>query len=423
MDLIAPRRVLLVGHSCSPLAGSEPGLTWNWAVHLAAHHDVTLLCHPQYRSDVESARLPDGLRSLKIHWLELPRWLDPWRPERGEAGLKLHYFLWLRHAVEYAQRLHRQQEFDLVHQVSLGTVSAPSPFWRLKIPCFWGPVGGGQMAPSIYKQYFGPAWPNERKRNLRLRLLPWLPGYRSAMRRMTMAFGTNRETIDLMRRAGAPDARFFLDNGVSAYWLSAARPQRQPSPILTLVWCGRLEPHKGLPIALEAMAKVRDCGVRLLVAGDGYMAPEWKQLAGRLQLNDRVQFLGRLDQAELKRQFLAADAFLFTSLRESFGSVNLEAMGSGLPVIALAHQGIGTYLREGMGIKVPVLQPGQTVAELAFAIREFAALSADARARMGEAAWRYVQDELWQRRALRMTACYEEVLRSASGFNRGEVAA
>jgi hypothetical protein len=42
-------RVLLVGHACAPDVGSEPGLTWNWARHLAEHHEVCVVAHPHWR--------------------------------------------------------------------------------------------------------------------------------------------------------------------------------------------------------------------------------------------------------------------------------------------------------------------------------------------------------------------------------------
>jgi hypothetical protein len=46
-------KILIIGHACSPYAGSEPGLTWNWAWHLAADHDVWLIAHPHFRGPVE----------------------------------------------------------------------------------------------------------------------------------------------------------------------------------------------------------------------------------------------------------------------------------------------------------------------------------------------------------------------------------
>ena len=66
--------------------------------------------------------------------------------------------------------------------------------------------------------------------------------------------------------------------------------------------------------------------------------------------------------------FNEADAFLFTSLRDSFGSVVLEAMGHGLLIVTLNHQGVRDFVPADGGVKVSVESPEQTTRELAQAI-------------------------------------------------------
>jgi glycosyltransferase involved in cell wall biosynthesis len=114
----------------------------------------------------------------------------------------------------------------------------------------------------------------------------------------------------------------------------------------------------------------------------------------------------------MREAFLGAHAFVFTSLRDSFGTVVLEAMAHGLPVVTLDHQGVGTFLPEAAAIKVPVTTPEDTVRLLAEAIDRLAADEA-LRLRMAQAAWRFAQAERWDRRAERMLALYEEVLSHA----------
>jgi hypothetical protein len=111
----------------------------------------------------------------------------------------------------------------------------------------------------------------------------------------------------------------------------------------------------------------------------------------------------------MPRLYQQADAFFFTSLQESFGVQVLEAMGHGLPVLTLDHQGVGTFIPSEAGIKVPVTSPQRTVAELAEGIRRLA-LFPEERWKMGEAALAYAKTQTWERRAERMSEMYEEVL-------------
>jgi len=174
-----------------------------------------------------------------------------------------------------------------------------------------------------------------------------------------------------------------------------------------------MQPRKALPLALEALAETKDLNVRLLIAGDGEMREDWEKCAERLNVGARVQFLGQIPWNEMSPLYQRADALLFTSLRDSFGTQVLEAMGHGLPILALDHQGVGTFIPPEAGVKVPPISPQQTVADLAEGIRRLA-LRPEERLKMGKAALAYARTQTWERRAERMSDLYEEVLARTS---------
>jgi len=95
---------------------------------------------------------------------------------------------------------------------------------------------------------------------------------------------------------------------------------------------GRLIYYKGFEFLVRAMAEV---AAKLLIAGDGPLKGALEAEAGRLGISDRVAFLGRLDDVELKSFYHACDVFVLPSTErsESFGIVQLEAMACGKPVI------------------------------------------------------------------------------------------
>lgn len=404
-------RVILVGHALSPYRGSEPGNTWNWAWYLSHHLPVDLVAFPQYREEVEAFLAQHPNPRLRVHWVTLSGW-DPWDPARGERGIRLHYILWLGKAYRLVKNLASEARSPvLAHHVSWNTVSAPPPPLP-GFPLVWGPVGGGMRAPGAFRALFGRDWPKEVLRSLRVALLPWWPGWRSKVAGVSLALATNRETLELLRRGGARRTELFLDTGVPPGFGLGAPPHapREPGP-LRLLWAGRFEPIKALPLALRALRWVRT-PVELWVAGGGPLEGLWQEEARRLGLEDRIRFLGRLPWEKMREAFLGAHALVFTSLRDSSGAVVWEAMAHGLPVVTLDHQGVGTFLPEAAAIKVPVTTPEDTVRLLAKAIDQLAADEA-LRLRMAQAAWRYAQAERWDRRAERMLTLYEEVLSHA----------
>ena len=108
---------------------------------------------------------------------------------------------------------------------------------------------------------------------------------------------------------------------------------------------GRLHEQKGHKYLLEAFAKVSD-RARLLIIGDGDLREELVALAEKLQISDRVLFLGtRTDIAE----FLSAiDVFVLPSLWEGQPIALLEALAIGKPCIASSVDGIPEIIKNGV---------------------------------------------------------------------------
>src|SRR5436309_3788678 len=180
-----------------------------------------------------------------------------------------------------------------------------------------------------------------------------------------------------------------------------------------------MERRKALPLALEALAQNEDLNAKLLIAGDGEMRTQWEQYARRVHLANKVEFLGQVPWNAMPHLYGRADAFLFTSLRDSFGTQVLEAMGHGLPILTLDHQGVGTFVPQDAGIKVPVTNPHETVTGIVSAIRELA-LHPQIRRSLGDAGRAFAETQTWERRAERMSKLYEEVLSAREPFDRAE---
>ena len=136
---------------------------------------------------------------------------------------------------------------------------------------------------------------------------------------------------------------------------------RKTDPFI-FIWAGRLEPVKGLDILLEALEllKARDIksfSVRL--AGRGSLKNELVQMAMNLGLEDHVKFLGRLSREEMQDEMQRANCFVLPTRFEAFGAVIIEAMASGLPVIATRSGGPDRIVTAECGLLVDIENPLQ----------------------------------------------------------------
>lgn len=150
---------------------------------------------------------------------------------------------------------------------------------------------------------------------------------------------------------------------------------------LLMVSAARLEPQKNPLGLIEAFAAAaRDSSWRLLLAGDGSLRAAARKRAGELAVGDRVHFLGiRTDIPEL---LAACDLFAMASDWEGSPVAVIEAMASGLPVVATAVGGVPELVEDGV---TGVLVGARDTAALAAALARVAN-DAEARARMSERA-------------------------------------
>lgn len=177
------------------------------------------------------------------------------------------------------------------------------------------------------------------------------------------------------------------------------------------LFMGRLEPHRGASVLLEALGIVRERGLNFVAAivGEGPQRSELEQRIADLELGGSAYlFQPEEDPGPL---LAAADAVVVPSLWEGMSSVLLQALARGRPVIASAVGGAPDVIENGLtGRLVP---PGDA-RSLADALESFHR-RADSATRMGREAELRAQDEYtWERVVDAYDAIYDEVLGLAS---------
>ena len=109
-----------------------------------------------------------------------------------------------------------------------------------------------------------------------------------------------------------------------------------------ILFVGRLDRVKGLPVLLDAMASlaVEHPDLRLDLVGDGPQRAELESLVSAKRLGDEIRLLGYMSSAQLRVQYAKADLVVLSSFAEGVPVVLMEAMASGLPVVAPRITGI-----------------------------------------------------------------------------------
>ena len=173
------------------------------------------------------------------------------------------------------------------------------------------------------------------------------------------------------------------------------------------VTVSRLTPEKNVSTLLRAFAQATSGhpDTRLMLVGNGPLRHELEMLSQRLQIADRVIFVGTVPYDAVPAYLSAGDVFAFASTTETQGLVTLEAMATALPVVAVDAPGNRDVTRHGEnGLLVP-----NTVTDLALAMQNIIK-SADLRQKLGEGAQKTAREYSAPALTRKLVNIYEEAI-------------
>jgi len=177
-----------------------------------------------------------------------------------------------------------------------------------------------------------------------------------------------------------------------------------------ILFLGSLVPYKGPDVLLKALHLVKKeiPDVKLIFAGRGPMLTELRELSKKLDLDENIEFLGFVEESLKPMYFKASDIFCLpsTTMLESFGIVNLEAMASGVPIVSSNFGGIPDIVKDGEnGL---LAKPGD-VEDLSDALI-YLLKNEDVRQKMGDDGLKKVERYSWRKIAEETEEIYKKVL-------------
>ncbi len=410
-------KVLASAYACHPAPRPEhyPGeavLGWALVREMARFADVHVMTHTMNREGLEGFATAHDLGAIQFHFVELPRGLHRALRNR-HYGSRFSYFLWQKKAGRIAARLHGDEGFDLFHQITFSNDWMPSfagP--ALPIPFVWGPIGGGQRVPKEMMSVLGARERfRERSRIFLQSLWRMTPARTRCAEKASVILVCNKETKEKLE-PWTGKVRDFPVNGISREDLSGSGPSNGAGTGFRILYAGRFDGIKGLPLALDAFASFhREHPEAILeFVGEGPEERRIRSLALRLGLGRAIRIVSWLSRPELFSRMRESDVFFFPSLRDGGGAVVIEAMASGLPVLCLDTGGPGFHVRPEWGIKVAPGNPPAVATAFAAALEDLAHDRARATGLKLEARRRVEEYYLWDRLGERLKGIYDEVL-------------
>ena len=343
-----PLKVLISAYACEPSKGSEPGIGWDWATEIARRgHKVVVFTRLNNKKNIENFLNSNKLNInsfLRFEYYDLPKFLL--LIKKSFSLTRIYYILWQFFVFKKIRRITQKEKFDYVHHLTFVSLRHFSHLGRLDIPFILGPLAGGDSSPHFLRKTIN--WKfflSENFRDFSKNCLKFDPFFLNSLEKAKLIICATPATRNLIPNK-------FLNKTKIINQINMDKPIKtnfnniNNNRIKNILFVGRLIDYKGLSIGLDAFALAvkKDPKLFLTIIGSGVKEKEYKFLAEKLGINNRIKWIPWLNQRELKKDYKNYSVLIFPSLHDSGGLVFLEAISHGLKVIALDIGGAGFLL-------------------------------------------------------------------------------
>ena len=244
----------------------------------------------------------------------------------------------------------------------------------------------------------------------------WRSLIREALQGADAVIAVSEELARLVEEVGevARSRVKRIPNGVDCSLFGFDGKRRAGENGWNILYVGRFDPAKGIGLLLEASATLiaqgRDLQVRLVGGGTSTgKGEEFRRQAHELGIADKVTFVDEVAWQDIARHMAAADLFVLPSFSEGFPLVIVEALASGLPVVATRCGGPEEVVGEGVGRLAAVGDAADLQRQIAHVIDHYDSYDRASIRQLAEEQFDY------SKIALRIKSVYDEVVEKRLG--------
>lgn len=370
-------KVLINAYACSPGMGSEPGMAWNWVVNLAKFCELHIITEGEFREKIEAVAptLEQG-GNMHFYYNPVSNEIRKMCWNQGDWRFYKYYRQWQWKTYLMAKDICETEKIDVLHQLNMIGFREPGYLWKLSkengVPFVWGPIGGLKQFPTAYLKGSGL------KMQLFMRLKNFLNIWQlKHEKRVDEALKTAKLLISsipdsyraLKKYKGLesmviPETGCFLSDDIST--------DRFDDEEFHIMWVGKFDFRKQLPLALQAVALAKNPKLKLDVYGSGSVGQVEmaKRMGEELGISQQVIWHGNQKNDVIMEAMRKAQLFFFTSVNEDTSTVVLEAVSNRLPVVCFNACGMSAVIDDSVGRKIALSHPSQSAHDFARILNE-----------------------------------------------------
>lgn len=365
-------KILINAYACSPGMGSEPGMAWNWVSNLAKFCELYIITEGEFREKIEEVvpTLEQG-KNMHFYYNPVSEEIRKMCWNQGDWRFYKYYREWQWKTYLMAKEICSSEHIDVLHQLNMIGFREPGYLWKLSkesdVPFVWGPIGGLKQFPLAYLQGAGLKMKlfNRLKNILNVWQLKHEKRVDEALKTARLLVSSIPDSYRAIKKYKGLESIVIPETGC---FLSEDIPtDRFDEKELHVMWVGKFDFRKQLPLALRAIAIANNPNIVLDIYGGGSdeQIASAKRVADLLGITEKVVWHGNQPNDVVMNAMHKAQVFLFTSVSEDTSTVVLEAVSNRLPVLCFDACGMAAVIDDKVGRKVALSNPTQSATDFA----------------------------------------------------------
>lgn len=407
-------KILINAYACSPGMGSEPGMAWNWVSNLAKFCELYIITEGEFRDKIEEvvSTLEQG-KNMHFYYNPVSEEIRKMCWNQGDWRFYKYYREWQWKTYLMAKDICSKEKIDVLHQLNMIGFREPGYLWKLSkengVPFVWGPIGGLKQFPTAYLQGAGVKMKlfNRLKNILNIWQLKHDKRVNEAFRTAKLLVSSIPDSYHAIKKYKGKESIIIPETGC---FLSEDIPtDRFDEEYFHVMWVGKFDFRKQLPLALRAIAISDNPNIVLDIYGSGSdeNIASVKNLIDSLGITDKVVWHGNQPNDVVMNAMRKSQLFFFTSVSEDTSTVVLEAVSNRLPVLCFNACGMAAVIDDKVGRKVSLSNPIQSAKDFARLLNELE-YDRTLLKRMSENCKQRQLDLSWEEKAKTMVKWYEK---------------
>jgi glycosyltransferase involved in cell wall biosynthesis len=364
-------KILINSYACSPGMGSEPGMAWNWCIHLAKYCELHIITEGEFTRNIETElpKLPQS-KNMTFYYNPVSEEVRKMCWNQGDWRFYYHYQKWQKSVLQVATDIVSKEKIDVIHHLNMIGFREPGYLWKIEtVPFILGPINAKESVPISYLN--DSNWKQKLFLNLKNSITKLQLRY---SRRVRLAITSARYTIASSSDSARSIEKYFGIRPVLINESGCDTPtntinsvkKSAPSDTFNILWVGRFIFTKQLKLALDTIASLKHLNIRFhVVGGEEAENSEWMSYSKRAGIEDICIWHGKVSHERVQKLMGDSELFFFTSIAEGTPHVVLEALANNLPVLCFDTCGQGDTVNASVGIKIPLTNPNDSIREFA----------------------------------------------------------